>query len=165
MALVNQQVLFAILATLVLTTKVIHICANSKALAQRHLALWGYTFFAQDFTLLSVFRFLFASSLYAAFRQRQCLSTLCSWLVNISAAYTALVSFAGICFFAFNGSEIHYRNLDFAKDASARALLLSGLLSATLVALAISAFSWLARTPIYFLFGLPADAVRFGWLA
>ncbi|KAK0389003.1 hypothetical protein NLU13_2580 [Sarocladium strictum] len=165
MALASPSFFFAVLATLVITTKIIHIYANSKALAQKHLLLWGYSFFAQDLVLLAAFRSLFASSLYTTRRRRQCFSSLASWIVTLLAVYTALVSFAGICFFTFNGSEIHYRNLDFAKDASARAVLLSGLLTGAIVAIATVTFSWLAQTPIYFVFGLPADAITFGWSA
>src|SRR5688572_23491549 len=117
----NKRFLFSILATTVLTAKVIHIYANSKALPARHLLLWTYSFFAQDLLFLSVLRSLLGSPLFLGTRPRGWLALLGTILVTLFSAYSTIISFVSICFFSFNGSELHYRSVGFVKDSSARA--------------------------------------------
>jgi hypothetical protein len=155
----NKRFLFSILATTVLTAKVIHIYANSKALPARHLLLWTYSFFAQDLLFLSVLRSLLGSPLFLGTRPRGWLALLGTILVTLFSAYSTIISFVSICFFSFNGSELHYRNVGFVKDSSARAVLLSGLFTASLVTLAILAFSRLVQKFLFAFFALPEDAL------
>jgi hypothetical protein len=158
-----KTLLFAVLTTTILTHKAIHITANAKALPARHLLLWTFSFFAQDLYLLTFFRSLFASFVSPGKRPKGFVRLVASALLSVFAVYAIAVGFIGICFFAFNGSEVHYRNLGFVKDSSARAVLLAGFLTATLTSLGLYFVSWLWQNVIFTLFGLPADAVVLCW--
>lgn len=162
-SLANKRFFFAVLVTTLITSKAIHIVANSNALPVRPLVLWGSSFFGQDLLLLSVFRPLLGSPLFNSNRPRGFLTWLAALVIGFVIAYSTVLAIVATTFFAFNGNELHWRNLGFVKDSSARAVLVSGLLTAAFVIAAVIAVSRVLQDLFFYLFSLPRDVVVTCW--
>lgn len=153
----NRRFLFAIAAVSVVGAKLVHIYAHLAALPTVELLLWGYSFFAQDTALLLFVRLLLGRWLLATGNWLQIVATT---LAATIVAYVLALGTINISFFAVTGSEVHWRNIAFATDASSRAVLLTGLVSCAVVLSTLLIVSWVLQDLLYFVVGLGADIVR-----
>ncbi|KAJ6442518.1 sulfatase domain-containingprotein [Purpureocillium lavendulum] len=153
----NRRFVFSFTAVSVLAAKSVHIYAHHSALPTVHVALWGYSFFAQDMALLVFVRLLLDGALLAAAAWLRLLAT---FLAAIVVTYVATLSTINVSFFVAAGSEIHWRNVGFAGDAASRALLLTGLFSLLLVLLAFVLVAWAFQDVAYGLAGCATDIFK-----
>ncbi|PNY25502.1 Uncharacterized protein TCAP_04557 [Tolypocladium capitatum] len=153
----NRRFLFSTAAVSVVGAKLVHIYAHLSALPTAHVLLWGYSFFAQDTALLLFVRLLLDRLLLATGNWLPVVATAAAATI---VAYVLALGAVNISFFAVTGSEIHWRNIAFATDASSRAVLLAGLFSCATVLCTLLSVSWVLQDPLYFVAGLGADIVR-----
>ncbi|KND91825.1 hypothetical protein TOPH_03368 [Tolypocladium ophioglossoides CBS 100239] len=153
----NRRFLFATAAVSVIGAKLVHVYAHLTALPTVDVLLWGYSFFAQDTALLLFVRLLLDRSLLATGNWLQIVATA---LAATIVAYVLALGTVNISFFVVTGSEIHWRNIAFATDASSRAVLLTGLVSCAAVLCALLFVSWVLQDVLYFVAGLGADIIK-----
>ncbi|KAH6999353.1 sulfatase [Ilyonectria destructans] len=152
----NYRFLLAIAAVSVVSAKATHIYAHIDALGIAEVLRWGLSFFAQDVALLMVLRLAAKDAVGSV-----------PWLGAIASAVTlvvvifvlALASF-NIPFFIVAGSELHWRNIGFASDASSLKLLLAGLVSCFLVFAAILVTSSVVQELSYAATSIALDIVK-----
>ncbi|KAF7563658.1 hypothetical protein G7046_g472 [Stylonectria norvegica] len=139
----NRRFLFAIAAVSVLGAKVVHIYAHFAALSTVDLLQWGLSFFAQDFVVLLMVHILLGRPASKPMPWR--FRLVAPVLASIIAFFMLGLATFNISFFAVTGSELHWRNIGFAGDASSRKVLLSGMMSCLLGFFAIIAVSWVLQ--------------------
>lgn len=153
----SRRFAFAFAVVSLVAAKSLHVYAHRAALPSCHLVRWGYSFFAQDTALLVAVRLLLDAALLAPGPWLRPLAALVAGLV---VAYVAAVSTVSVSFFAASGSEVHWRNVGFAGDASSRALLLTGVASLVVVVAALAAAAWLLQDALYSLAGHATDMLK-----
>ncbi|KND88291.1 hypothetical protein TOPH_07091 [Tolypocladium ophioglossoides CBS 100239] len=154
----NRRFVFAFAATSVLCAKAVHIYTHMSALSEVHLLRWGYSFFAQDMALLIIVRLLLDGWLFSS-ATANLLRLFALALAALFITYVAALGVITVAFFAVAGSEIHWRNIAFASDASSRALLLSAFVSFALVLCALLAVAWALQDALFIVVGFAADIV------
>ncbi|KAK1966591.1 sulfatase [Colletotrichum sublineola] len=154
----NPRFVFSLAALAVLGAKFIHIVSHASALPTAQLVQWGYSFFAQDIVVLIILRLLLGGWLSSARSEGllRRVAVVTSWIFVI---FVISVNIIHICFFAVAGSEIHWKNIGVAGDASGRALLLTGLVSSTLVVGVMILVAWPLKDILFIAVGLLADVV------
>lgn len=156
----NKIFAFAFTTAAIITAKIIHIIAHEKAFSRRHLALWALSFFAQDLLLLVLLRASF--DLWQRLpRNRAALRAVVSGMQWGLMMFASTVCIVNITFYACSRSQMHWRNVDFAKDASSRGVLLSGLASLIGITLGLTAIACVFRDVLFCLAGVAVDA--FSW--
>ncbi|POR33133.1 Uncharacterized protein TPAR_06661 [Tolypocladium paradoxum] len=154
----NRQFVFAFVAASVLGAKAVHVYTHLSALPAAYPLRWGYSFFAQDMVLLIVVRLLLDGWLFSSVtgsRVRLVAAAFATFFIT----YVAALGVITVAFFAVAGSEIHWRNIAFASDASSRALLLSAFVSFALVLCALLAVAWALQDALFVVVGFAADIV------
>lgn len=126
----NRRFAFAVATISIFSAKGVHIYTHLSSLPVIHLVRWGYSFFAQDVILLVLVRLMLDPWLTAG---QGWLRTATLTLASIIITYLTALGALTVSFFAVAGSEIHWRNIGFAGDASSMAMVLSGLASFILV--------------------------------
>lgn len=163
----NRRFVFAFVTAAVFGAKRVHVLAHRKALPERHLRRWGASFFAQDVVLVLLLRFVLDGGPLSAqgpaaskTKRRSLWAAVSAAIAYAVAAFSLLLALISVSFFIVAGSEVHWRNLAFASDASSRALLLSGALAFALVVGVLLAVSWIWQNVIFVTAGLAVDAIE-----
>ncbi|EED17948.1 sulfatase domain protein [Talaromyces stipitatus ATCC 10500] len=154
----NRRFVFTLAALAILTAKLIHIYSHAKALTTHDLVKWGYSFFTQDVLLLTIIRFLLDSRHFPPAGSRS-VRTIACFISSLFIGFVTTINIINICFFAFNGSEIHWRNVGVAGDAAGRALVLSGLVSSLVVIGVLALFSWSLQDVVFAAVGFTIDII------
>lgn len=132
--LLNRHFAFAIACASCVTAKLVHIYAHLDALPTAQIVRWGASFFAQDTVALLFLRLLLEDHTF---------STLRSWRFPIRiisiflVIYVLVLALLSITFFAMAGSELQWRNVAIASDSSTWSTMLTGLVTSSVVLLAI----------------------------
>ncbi|KAI5464970.1 sulfatase [Mariannaea sp. PMI_226] len=153
----SRRFFFALAALSVIGSKLVHVYTHLSALPSDSLR-WGYTFFAQDMILIIILRLLLDEWLFSAQAVGKPRLT-ASIAATVFVALITSLGIMNISFFVVAGSEIHWRNISVAGDASGRALLLSGLVYFVLVVFAIVFLSWALQDALFVAAGFMADIV------
>ncbi|KAG6253499.1 hypothetical protein E4U23_007665 [Claviceps purpurea] len=153
----NRRFAFALAVVSVLAAKAVHIHTHVTALSRVHLLRWGYSFFAQDMFLLVFIRLLVDSWVFAAVRPVRILAT---FAASVLLAFVIALGAVHVSFFIVSGSEIHWRNIALAGDASSWSMFMSGTFSFMLVAFGGLAASFLLQDLVFALFGFGSNLVK-----
>ena len=153
----NRRFVFATAAVSVVGAKLLHVYAHITSLPTCELLLWGYSFFTQDTALLLCLRLLLGRRLLATGICRPIIATTVAGTV---VAYVLALGTINISFFVVTGSEIHWRNITLATDASSRAMMLTGLVSTVVVLCTLLTVAWVLQDLLYFTASLGADIAR-----
>ncbi|KZZ94149.1 sulfatase domain protein [Moelleriella libera RCEF 2490] len=153
----NRRFAFALAAVSVLAAKGVHIYSHVAALSQDHLARWGYSFFAQDLALLLLIRLFLDNWTSTLVQPLQCLVTRA---VGVLLSIVIALGVINVSFFVVSGSEIHWRDIGLAGDASSWSMFLSGLFSLALVACFAFAAGWVLQDLLFGLFGLGSNLIK-----
>ena len=154
----NRKLLFALVAVCQLSAKAIHISTHASALPAVHLALWGFSFLAQDVWLLIFVRLLLGQWLPRAGSRLRVLVVVVSTALNFYLINLGIVT---TVFFVATGAEIHWRNAAFASDPGSRGVMLSAILSFVMVVCVAFTLAWLLQNVLFGVFGALADVVNF----
>ncbi|VUC24093.1 unnamed protein product [Clonostachys rosea] len=155
--LANRRFAFTLTALAVLVAKFVHIHSHLSALSTQQLLLWTYSFFAQDLGLLIFIRLLLDHWVAQASKgSRFAIATLTNTLI----AYNVFLGLVATTFYVVSGSEIRWRNVAVASDASSRALVLTGTVTFVIIIGLNLGCSWLLQDACYGLFGIFADVVN-----
>ncbi|KAL7915497.1 alkaline-phosphatase-like protein [Trichoderma velutinum] len=125
--LLNRRLAFAIAGVTTLSAKLVHIYAHLDALPQKHLLLWGASFYSQDTAFLLIIRML----------MDRCFGTISSVTITTVVSFLLFASAVSISFFLTTGTELQWRNVTLASDSSSWATLSSGWISCFLVFLSL----------------------------
>jgi hypothetical protein len=152
----NRRFAFAVVAIAMLGAKILHIYAHHQAVSGKKMALWGYSFFAQDTVLLVLIRSTLEP--WPAWIP-VIVSRLALALSATIATFVLAISIVSSSFFVASGSEMHWRNIGFASDPSSRALLLTGIFSLFLVVGIVLFLSYLLQDFVFAVFGFVAGII------
>ncbi|OAA33998.1 sulfatase domain protein [Metarhizium rileyi] len=155
----NRRLVFSIAAVSTLGAKWVHVYAHISALPKEEIARWGLSFFAQDTALLLMLRLLLDAelSLFAAVGCLRILATFFACLVTFALHALASIN---ISFFIVAGSELHWRNIGLASDSSSWSVLLTGLVSCSLVFVAILILGWILQDFSFAFAGMALNIVK-----
>lgn len=154
----NRRFVFTLVALAILAAKSIHIYCHEEALTKSDLKKWGYSFFTQDVLLIIIIRFLLDPRHFPPSGSRSVRLVACS-ISSLFIAFVTTLNVINICFFAVNGSEIHWRNIGVAGDAAGRALVLSGLFSSLVVTGVLAILAWALQDLVFAAAGLTTDII------
>ncbi|RFU76006.1 sulfatase domain [Trichoderma arundinaceum] len=153
----NRRFAFAVATVSIFSAKGVHIYTHLSALPVVHLVQWGYSFFAQDVALLVLVRLLLDPWLTEG---SGWLRTATMTLASIIITYLITVGVVTVSFFAVCGSEIHWRNIGLAGDASSFAMFLSGLASFLLVLFTVLFVACILQEICYVTAGMATDILK-----
>ncbi|KPM41441.1 hypothetical protein AK830_g5140 [Neonectria ditissima] len=153
----NRRFLLAIAAVSILSAKAAHIYAHLAALSTASVFRWGLSFFAQDVLLLLVLRLLADKDAFALVPWVRVVALV---LTSVVVVFVLALASCNISFFIVAGSELHWRNIGFAGDASSLKLLLTGLASCLLVCFAILLASYVVQDIYYGATNLALDILK-----
>ncbi|KAG6027212.1 hypothetical protein E4U41_001007 [Claviceps citrina] len=153
----SRRFVFALAVVSVLAAKAVHIHTHVAALSRVHLLRWGYSFFAQDLFLLVLIRLLLDGWVSAAVRPVQSLAT---FGASLLLAFVIALGAFNVSFFVVSGSEIHWRNIGLAADASSWSMFLSGVFSLVLVVFFGLAAGCVLQDVSFVVFGFGSDLVK-----
>ncbi|KAK1237183.1 hypothetical protein MKX07_006062 [Trichoderma sp. CBMAI-0711] len=153
----NRRFAFAVATVSIFSAKGVHIYTHLSSLPLVHLVRWGYSFFAQDVTLLVLVRLLLDPWLTEG---SGWLRTATMSLASIIITYLITVGVVTVTFFAVCGSEIHWRNIGLAGDASSFAMFLSGLASLVLVLFTVLFVACIMQDICYLAAGIATDILK-----
>lgn len=154
----NRRCIFAVASISTLAAKLVHIQTHISSLPTIHLVRWGYTFFAQDMALLLLVRLLLDTK--PPFWARKVFRTGATILATFLMFYLILLGAITVSFFAVAGSEIHWRNIGLAADASSWVLFLSGLATLLLVTFIFFVTGLVLQDLLYITAGFGTDIVQ-----
>ncbi|KAH6977560.1 sulfatase domain protein [Ilyonectria sp. MPI-CAGE-AT-0026] len=152
----NYRFLHSIAAVSVVSAKAAHIYAHIDALGIDAVLHWGLSFFAQDVALLMFLRLAGTDAVGSVPWLRSVAST----VVLVTVLFVLALASFNISFFIVAGSELHWRNIGFAGDASSLKLLLAGLVSCLLVFAAILVTSSVVQELSYAAMSIALDIVK-----
>ncbi|KFY94454.1 hypothetical protein V500_03242 [Pseudogymnoascus sp. VKM F-4518 (FW-2643)] len=155
---INPRFVFAFATVSILGAKLVHIYSHLSALPTADLLQWGYSFFAQDMALMIIVRLLLDRPMFAVTGSWLRLSA--TTVAVLIVAYVAALATISISFFAVVGSEIHWRNIGFASNASSWALLLTGIGSFVLVLCGFVVLAWVFQDVAFLVAGYATDFVK-----
>ncbi|KAG6041453.1 hypothetical protein E4U41_004187 [Claviceps citrina] len=153
----SPSFVFSLAAVSILVAKAVHIYTHVSALPTVQLHRWILSFFAQDSAAILVLRLLFDHDVLHASRLAQVPAKI---LITVFVFWVTALGTINTCFFLLTGSEIHWRNIAFASDASSRALLLSGAFTFLAVVCGLLAISWLFQDVLFDGYGLATNAIK-----
>ncbi|KAK7420344.1 hypothetical protein QQX98_002767 [Neonectria punicea] len=153
----NRRFLLAIAAVSILSAKAAHIYAHFAALSTTDVFRWGLSFFAQDAVLLLVLRLLIDKDVFGLVPWVRVIAPA---VASVVVVFVLVLASCNISFFVVAGSELHWRNIGFAGDASSLKLLLTGLLSCLLVGAALLAVSYVVQDVYYDAVTLALDILK-----
>ncbi|KAL7782945.1 sulfatase [Trichoderma ceciliae] len=153
----NRRFAFAVATVSIFSAKGVHIYTHLSALPVIHLLHWGYSFFAQDVALLVLVRLLLDPWLTEG---SGWLRTATMTLASIIITYLITVGVVTVSFFAASGSEIHWRNIGLAGDASSFAMFLSGSASFVLVLFTVLFVACILQDICYVAAGVATDILK-----
>jgi hypothetical protein len=153
----NRRFVFALAVASVLGAKTVHIHTHVAALSRVHLLRWGYSFFAQDLALLLIIRLLLDSWVFSAAWP---IRPLAKFVTSVLLSLVIALGLINVSFFVVSGSEIHWRNVGLASDASSWSMFLSGLFSLGLVVCAAFVAAWMLQDACFEIFGVGCDLVK-----
>ncbi|KKP01425.1 sulfatase [Trichoderma harzianum] len=153
----NRRFAFAVATVAIFSAKGVHIYTHLSSLPLVHLVRWGYSFFAQDVMLLILVRLLLDPWLTEG---SGWLSTATMALASVIITYLITVGVVTVTFFAVCGSEIHWRNIGLAGDASSFAMFLSGLASLILVLFTVLFVACILQDICYVTAGVATDILK-----
>ncbi|KAJ2977968.1 hypothetical protein NQ176_g4078 [Zarea fungicola] len=160
--LLCREFAFAFTAVSLIVSKLVHIYAHLHSLPRSYLLAWGLSLFGQDILLLVLIRVglnCWPVGLSGHGQRSGAFKRITKLFTSGVIVYSAMISTMPVAFFVVSGTEIHWRNIAFAGDASSRALLLTGLMSLLLVIAGFVAISWVLQDIIYIAAGLAVDAL------
>ncbi|POR36836.1 Lipoteichoic acid synthase-like YvgJ [Tolypocladium paradoxum] len=157
--LANRRFAFTIAAVAVLGAKVLHVFAHLNALPTTDLLRWGVSFFTQDSALLLLLRLLIEGhpGLFVAARW---LGVVATTAASAIVSVVLLLATISISFFMVAGSELQWRNIAVAGDASSWKMMLTGLLSCALVLAALLVSAGVLQTLCYVVAGIALDILK-----
>lgn len=150
----NRRFFFTVTALAVLSAKVSHIYSHFSSLPPHQIQKWGFSLFTQDVALLILTRLLLE---YRANTPASKLRSAVGAFTGFLIIFNVLLGIVGVSFVIVTGSEVHWRNIAFATDASSWVILLSGIVSFIIVICLNFIFGWLLQDFCYSLFGYAAD--------
>lgn len=150
----NQRFIFTLVTLAVCGAKGTHLHNNRFSIAPKRMLLFFFSFFTQDILLLIFIRLLLSHWLPTAQGKLRCFVTT---LTSLLIFYNIALGFLSITFYIVAGAEIHWRNIGFIADPSARAIILSGFMTLIGVVSLAVVFSGLLQCACYALFGVGAD--------
>lgn len=153
----NQRLIFTLLTLAVCGAKGTHLHNNRFSIAPKRMLLFFFSFFTQDILLLIFIRLLLSHWLPSAQGKLRCFVTA---LTSLLIFYNIALGILSISFYLVAGAEIHWRNIGFIADPSARAIILSGLMTLIAVLCLAIVLSALLQCACYALFGVGADLVN-----
>ncbi|KAH8128144.1 sulfatase [Trichoderma asperelloides] len=153
----NRRFAFAVATVSIFSAKGVHIYTHLSSLPVVHLVRWGYSFFAQDAALLVLVRLLLDPWLVEG---SGWLRTVTMTLASIIIAYLITVGVLTVSFFAVSGSEIHWRNIGLAGDASSLGMFLSGLASFLFVLSTVLFVAYVLQEICYKTAGVATDILK-----
>ncbi|KAK3192746.1 hypothetical protein K4F52_001100 [Lecanicillium sp. MT-2017a] len=158
----NQRFAYTFTAFAVIASKIVHIVAQERGLPRRHLALWSFSFVAQDLILLVGLRLMIE---WADSQQKK--NALLRVLVKTCAmailCFAAFVSVINITFFSYARSEVRWRNVGFAKDPSSRGVLMSASATLLVVVSLLTAISVTFQNGIFEFARVAIDVIEWPW--
>ncbi|KAF4447801.1 hypothetical protein F53441_8705 [Fusarium austroafricanum] len=154
----NRRFAFAFVLLAVCAAKGVHIHNHRSSVAPKRMLLFFFSFFTQDVLLLLSIRLLLSHWVPAPGKLRTFVTALVSSLI----IWNASLCITSVSFYLVAGSEIHWRNIGFMADPTARAIILSGLTAFLAVLFVCAGLSSLPilQTAFYTLFGWGADLVN-----
>ena len=153
----NRRFVFSLAATSTLSAKAVHVYTHLSALPTVYLWRWGYSFLLQDIAIILILRLLLEIYFFSiSFLFQRLAFTVASALIF----FTTILSVVNITFFSLAGSEIHWRNIQFANDASSRALMLTGVVSLFAVIGSLILLSLVFQDVLFVGSGLVVDLVK-----
>lgn len=155
--LANRRFAFAVATVSIFSAKGVHIYTHLSSLPVVHLVRWGYSFFAQDAALLVLVRLLLDPWLVEGFAW---LRRVTMTLASIIITYLITVGVLTVSFFAVSGSEIHWRNIGLAGDASSLGMFLSGLASFLFVLATVLFVAYVLQDICYKTAGVATDILK-----
>ncbi|KAM0263916.1 hypothetical protein ACHAQJ_000951 [Trichoderma viride] len=153
----NRRFAFAVATVSIFSAKGVHIYTHLSSLPVVHLVRWGYSFFAQDAALLVLVRLLLDPWLTEG---SGWLQTATMTLASIIISYLITVGILTVSFFAVSGSEIHWRNIGLAGDASSFGMFLSGLASFLFVLFTVLFVACVLQEICYKTAGVATDILK-----
>ncbi|ENH72216.1 hypothetical protein FOC1_g10006591 [Fusarium oxysporum f. sp. cubense race 1] len=121
--LANRRFAFALTTLAVCAAKGVHLHNHRSSVAPKRMLLFFFSFFTQDILLLLLIRLLL-SHWVPSFPGK--LRTLITALAFLLITYNVSLCIVSVSFYIVAGSEIHWRNIGFIADPSARAIIFSG---------------------------------------
>lgn len=155
--LANRRFAFALVTLAACAAKGIHLHNHRSSVAPKRMLLFFFSFFTQDILLLLFIRLLL-SHWVPSFpgKLRFCVTALASCLI----AYNVALGLVSVSFYIVAGSEIHWRNIGFIADPSARAIMMSGFTAFLGVLTLCLCLSGVLQSACYGLFGWGGDIVN-----
>lgn len=132
--LLNRRFAFAIACISCIGAKLVHIYAHIDALSTAQIVHWGVSFFAQDTAVLLFLRLLLDEQTFPMIRWLEVIARVTSTLL---VTYILALALLSISFFVMAGSELQWRNVAVASDSSTWSTLLTGLVTSSVVLLAL----------------------------
>ncbi|TXB95738.1 hypothetical protein FocTR4_00015971 [Fusarium oxysporum f. sp. cubense] len=121
--LANRRFAFALTTLAVCAAKGVHLHNHRSSVAPKRMLLFFFSFFTQDILLLLLIRLLL-SHWVPSFPGK--LRTFITALAFLLITYNVSLCIVSVSFYIVAGSEIHWRNIGFIADPSARAIIFSG---------------------------------------
>ncbi|KAM0215453.1 hypothetical protein ACHAPA_004186 [Fusarium lateritium] len=155
--LANRKFAFALVTLAVCAAKGVHLHNHRSSVAPKRMILFFFSFFTQDILLLLFIRLLL-SHWVPSFpgKLRNLVYIISTYLIT----YNVSLGIVSVSFYLVAGSEIHWRNIGFISDPSARAVLFSGFTAFLGVLCLCLCLSGILQTACYGLFGWGADIVN-----
>ncbi|KAL4727919.1 hypothetical protein ACLX1H_004618 [Fusarium chlamydosporum] len=155
--LANRRFAFALVTLAVCAAKGVHLHNHRSSVAPKRMLLFFFSFFTQDILLLLFIRLLL-SHWVPSFpgKLRFIVTALASCLI----AYNVVLGMVSVSFYIVAGSEIHWRNIGFIADPSARAIMMSGFTAFLGVLALCLCLSGVLQSACYGLFGWGGDIVN-----
>ncbi|EGU74999.1 hypothetical protein FOPG_14705 [Fusarium oxysporum f. sp. conglutinans race 2 54008] len=155
--LANRRFAFALTTLAVCAAKGVHLHNHRSSVAPKRMLLFFFSFFTQDILLLLLIRLLL-SHWVPSFPGK--LRTFITALAFLLITYNVSLCIVSVSFYIVAGSEIHWRNIGFIADPSARAIIFSGFTAFLGVLCLCACFSGVLQTACYGLFGWGGDIVN-----